>query len=225
MKGTVFAVALNHQSQRESWREAFEKAPYSTPPKTAVWFIKPHNTVIRAGEPIPFPQGETVLSGATVALVVGKTASRVRVEDAAEHIAGYALANEVSLPEESFYRPAIKAKCRDGFCPLGELVAVDSVDNLTIITEINGREADHWNTADLQRSAAELLSALSEFATLNPGDAILLGTPQSRVEIRPGDRVRILAEAFRRWKTRWWMSATSLLPTARRRTPRCLPSV
>lgn len=196
MKGTVFAVALNHQSQREAWREAFEKAPYNTPPKTAVWFIKPHNTVIRAGEPIPFPQGETVLSGATVALVVGKTASKVRVEDAAAYIAGYALANEVSLPEESFYRPAIKAKCRDGFCPLGEPVAVDNVDSLTIITEINGREADHWNTADLQRNAAELLSALSEFATLNPGDAILLGTPHSRVEIRPGDRVRILAEGF-----------------------------
>ena len=38
MKGTVFAVALNHQSQRDAWREAFEKAPYGTPPKTAVWF-------------------------------------------------------------------------------------------------------------------------------------------------------------------------------------------
>jgi 5-carboxy-2-oxohept-3-enedioate decarboxylase HpaG1 subunit (EC 4.1.1.68)/5-carboxy-2-oxohept-3-enedioate decarboxylase HpaG2 subunit (EC 4.1.1.68) len=196
MKGTVFAVALNHQSQLAAWGDAFTKPPYNAPPKTAVWFIKPHNTVIRAGEPIPFPQGETVLSGATVALVVGKTASKVRAEDAAEYIAGYALANEISLPEESFYRPAIKAKCRDGFCPLGELVAVDSVDNLTIITEINGREADHWNTADLHRSAAELLSALSEFATLNPGDAILLGTPQSRVEIRPGDRVRVLAEGF-----------------------------
>ena len=196
MKGTVFAVALNHQSQRAAWAEAFEKAPYNAPPKTAVWFIKPHNTVIRAGEPIPFPQGETVLSGATVALMVGKTASKVRVEEAAAYIAGYALANEISLPEESFYRPAIKAKCRDGFCPLGEPVAVDNVDNLTIITEINGREADHWNTADLHRNAAELLSALSEFATLNPGDAILLGTPQSRVEIRPGDRVRILAEGF-----------------------------
>jgi len=196
MKGTVFAVALNHQSQLAAWGDAFTKPPYNAPPKTAVWFIKPHNTVIRAGEPIPFPQGETVLSGATVALVVGKKASKVRAEDAAEYIAGYALANEISLPEESFYRPAIKAKCRDGFCPLGELVAVDSVDNLTIITEINGREADHWNTADLHRSAAELLSALSEFATLNPGDAILLGTPQSRVEIRPGDRVRVLAEGF-----------------------------
>ena len=196
MKGTVFAVALNHQSQRDAWRDAFEKAPYNMPPKTAVWFIKPHNTVIRTGDPIPFPQGETVLSGATVALVVGKTARNVPVDEAAEYIAGYALANEVSLPEESFYRPAIKAKCRDGFCPLGELAAVDHVDNLTIVTEINGREADHWNTADLQRNAAELLSALSEFATLSPGDAILLGTPHSRVPLQPGDRVRILAKGF-----------------------------
>jgi len=196
MKGTVFAVALNHQSQRDAWRDAFEKAPYNTPPKTAVWFIKPHNTVIRTGDPIPFPQGETVLSGATVALVVGKTARNVPVDEAAEYIAGYALANEVSLPEESFYRPAIKAKCRDGFCPLGELAAVDHVDNLTIVTEINDREADHWNTADLQRNAAELLSALSEFATLSPGDAILLGTPHSRVPLQPGDRVRILAKGF-----------------------------
>ncbi|EQA6241377.1 TPA: 4-hydroxyphenylacetate degradation bifunctional isomerase/decarboxylase [Enterobacter ludwigii] len=196
MKGTVFAVALNHQSQRDAWRDAFEKAPYNTPPKTAVWFIKPHNTVIRTGDPIPFPQGETVLSGATVALVVGKTARNVPVDEAADYIAGYALANEVSLPEESFYRPAIKAKCRDGFCPLGELAAVDHVDNLTIVTEINGREADHWNTADLQRNAAELLSALSEFATLSPGDAILLGTPHSRVPLQPGDRVRILAKGF-----------------------------
>ncbi len=63
-------------------------------------------------------------------------------------------------------------------------------------TKINGRPADHWNTADLQRNAAQLLSALSEFATLNPGDAILLGTPQARVEIQPGDRVRVLAEGF-----------------------------
>lgn len=76
--------------------------PLQSPPKTAVWFIKPRNTVIGCGEPIPFPQGEKVLSGATVALIVGKTATKVREEDAAEYIAGYALANDVSLPEESF---------------------------------------------------------------------------------------------------------------------------
>ncbi|MEO3992236.1 4-hydroxyphenylacetate degradation bifunctional isomerase/decarboxylase [Pseudocitrobacter cyperus] len=196
MKGTVFAVALNHRSQIDAWHHAFQQAPYKTAPKTAVWFIKPRNTIIGNGEAIPYPQGETVQSGATVALIVGKTASKVREEDAAQYIAGYALANEVSLPEESFYRPAIKAKCRDGFCPLGETVALKDVDNLTIITEINGREADSWNTSDLQRSAAQLLSALSEFATLNPGDAILIGTPQSRTEIQPGDQVRILAKGF-----------------------------
>lgn len=170
--------------------------PHKTPPKTAVWFIKPRNTVIGDGEAIPYPQGETVQSGATVALIVGKTARKVAAEEAANYIAGYALANDVSLPEESFYRPAIKAKCRDGFCPIGTLSAVRNVDDLTIITEINGREADSWHTGDLQRNAAQLLSALSEFATLNPGDAILIGTPHSRVTLRPGDRVRILADGF-----------------------------
>lgn len=196
MKGTIFAVALNHRSQRDAWRDAFEQSPYKTPPKTAVWFIKPRNTVTGGGDPIPFPQGQDVQSGATIALIVGKTARKVSEQDAADYIAGYALANDVSLPEESFYRPAIKAKCRDGFCPIGEMVALKNVDNLTIITEINGREADHWNTADLQRSAAQLLSALSEFATLNPGDAILIGTSHTRVSLHPGDQVRILAQGF-----------------------------
>ena len=196
MKGTIFAVALNHRSQLDAWREAFQQAPYKTPPKTAVWFIKPRNTVIGNGETIPYPKDETVQSGATVALIVGKTAHKVATEEAAAYIAGYALANDVSLPEESFYRPAIKAKCRDGFCPIGALATPSNVDELTIITEINGREADSWNTADLQRSSAELLSALSEFATLKPGDAILIGTPHNRVTLRPGDRVRILAEGF-----------------------------
>ena len=156
MKGTIFAVALNHRSQLDAWREAFQQAPYKTPPKTAVWFIKPRNTVIGDGEAIPYPQGETVQSGATVALIVGKTARKVAAEEAANYIAGYALANDVSLPEESFYRPAIKAKCRDGFCPIGTLSAVRNVDDLTIITEINGREADSWHTGDLQRNAAQL---------------------------------------------------------------------
>ena len=103
MKGTIFAVALNHRSQLDAWQEAFQQSPYKAPPKTAVWFIKPRNTVIGCGEPIPFPQGEKVLSGATVALIVGKTATKVREEDAAEYIAGYALANDVSLPEKELF--------------------------------------------------------------------------------------------------------------------------
>lgn len=196
MKGTVFAIALNHRSQLDAWHQAFCEAPYKTPPRTPVWFIKPRNTLATSGDAISYPAGEQVESGATLALVVGKQARKVSVENAEQYIAGYALANELSLPETGFYRPAIKAKCRDGFCPLGTVVPVSHIDGLTLITEINGRQADAWHIADLVRNAAEVLSALSEFATLNAGDMILLGTPHRRVALHPGDQVRILAQGF-----------------------------
>ena len=78
-------------------------------------------------------------------------------------------------------------------CPVGVLVPLSHVDAVDIITEINGKEANRWTTADLNRSAAELLCALSDFATLQPGDVILLGTPQQRVDIQPGDSITIKA--------------------------------
>lgn len=193
MKGTVFSVALNHRSQLDAWDQAFRSAPYQTPPKTPVWFIKPRNTHLINGGSIPFPAGETVQSGATLAVVIGTTARKVPVAKVADYVAGYALANDVSLPETSFYRPAIKAKCRDGFCPLGEVVPLNNVDRLEIVTEINGVEQDRWSTADLVRSVPELIAAISDFITLQPGDAVLIGTPHQRVEIKPGDRVTVRA--------------------------------
>lgn len=71
----------------------------------------------RRGDPVP--AGETVHSGGTLAVIIGDTARKVPAAQVSRYLAGYALANDVSLPESSFYRPAIKAKCRDGFCPLG----------------------------------------------------------------------------------------------------------
>ncbi|SFU61505.1 fumarylacetoacetate hydrolase family protein [Xenorhabdus koppenhoeferi] len=196
MIGTVFAVALNHRSQIDFWRGEFHKAPYKTPPKTPIWFIKPRNTVIGFGDVIPHPIGETVQSGATLALFIGQTSRNISVQDANQHIAGYALANEISLPETSFYRPAIKAKCRDGFCPIGQMIKSSTVESLDIVTEINGQEVDRWSTKDLVRSASELLAALSEFATLKTGDIILLGTPHQRVTLQPADKITVKAEGF-----------------------------
>ena len=57
--------------------------------------------------------------GPALGVVIGKDASRVSVENALAHVAGYTIVNEFSLPEDSYYRPAVKAKCRDGFCALG----------------------------------------------------------------------------------------------------------
>lgn len=196
MKGTVFAVALNHQSQITHWHEAFGQAPYKTPPKTPVWFIKPRNTLINSGDNILHPAGETVKSGATLALIIGKDARKVSQAEAKNYIAGFALANEVSLPEDSFYRPAIKAKCCDSFCPIGEMTTATLTSPVEIITLINGKEADRWSTKDLVRDAYELVAALSEFATLKAGDVILIGTPHQRATIQPGDQVVIQTEGF-----------------------------
>ncbi|MDV5227839.1 fumarylacetoacetate hydrolase family protein [Providencia rettgeri] len=196
MKGTVFAVALNHQSQITHWHEAFGQAPYKTPPKTPVWFIKPRNTLINSGDNILHPAGETVKSGATLALIISKDACKVSQAEAKNYIAGFALANEVSLPEDSFYRPAIKAKCCDSFCPIGEMTTATLTSPVEIITLINGKEADRWSTKDLVRDAYELVAALSEFATLKAGDVILIGTPHQRATIQPGDQVVIQAEGF-----------------------------
>lgn len=193
MKRTVYAVALNHPSQTAAWDAAFRAPPYQVPPKTPVWFIKPRNTHRTSQQSIALPAGEQTFSGGTLAVVIGKRARKVSAEHAQDYIAGFALANELSLAEESFYRPAIQAKCRDGFCPLGEVAMVSDAGNLDIITEVNGVEKQRWNTCELHRSAPELVAALSEFATLEPGDVILLGTPQQRIAIQEGDEVTVRA--------------------------------
>ena len=134
-------------------------------------------------------------SGATVALIVGKTARKVSADDAAS------LSLAMRWPMTSACRK--RAFTARRLRPNAAMVSarsvpapVDSVDNLTIITEINGREADSWNTGDPQRNAAELLSALSEFATLNPGDAILIGTLTPASRCSPAIACAILAEGF-----------------------------
>ncbi len=196
MVGTVFAVALNHKSQLDFWNDAFHTDPYKAPPKTPVWFIKPRNTIIANNDNIIHPQDLDVLSGGTIGIVIGKKATKVCACNAKEYIKGYCLVNEVSHPETSFYRPAIKAKCRDTFCPVGELSEVENVDNVTIETYLNGQLANSWSTADLLRNAYKLVEALTEFASLEEGDVLLIGTPQERVVINVGDEVEIRANGF-----------------------------
>lgn len=195
MKRSVFAVALNHRSQTEAWQARFHQSPYQTPPKTPVWFIKPRNTHRRDGDTIALPNEQTY-SGGTLAVIIGRTARKVAEGEAADYIRGFALANELSLAEAHFYRPAIKAKCRDGFCPIGEPAALKDAGALEIITEVNGVEQQRWSTADLHRDAAALIAALSEFATLQAGDVILLGTPQQRIPVSEGDSVTLRAQGL-----------------------------
>ncbi len=194
--GTVFGIALNYQGLLDSKIAEFNQDPYKTPPKTPVLYIKTPNTVVGHEGNIVFPAGvDAIQAGPALGVVIGKRASRVSEAEAMDYVGGYTAVNEVTLPEVSFYRPAVKAKCRDTFCPVGPVV-VDAADikdphALEIRLLVNGEVRQQNSTANFVRSIPELISFLSQFMTFEPGDLIITGVPEGRVDIAVGDKVEV----------------------------------
>jgi 5-oxopent-3-ene-1,2,5-tricarboxylate decarboxylase/2-hydroxyhepta-2,4-diene-1,7-dioate isomerase len=94
-------------------------------------------------------------TGTGPGVVIGRDASRVGEQDAMAHVAGYVIVNEFSQPEDSYYRPAVKAGCRDGFCPLSsEVIGRDEIADLhalPIRLLVNGEVRQQNSTANLVR--------------------------------------------------------------------------
>ena len=203
--GTVFGIALNDKALYAGLEAAFSDKPYVKPPTRPVLHIKTANTHIGYGAAIPAPaDGTPIYAGPSLGIVIGKRATRVSEADALAFVGGYTVVNEVSLAEISFYRPAVKAKCRDGFCPIGPVV-VDAADigdtsNLTIKTFINGQLSHTTSTDQLRAGVAELVSYLSSFMTLEAGDLIIAGTPErtAALALKAGDTVAIEIDAIGR---------------------------
>lgn len=193
--GTLFGVALNYQGLLDQHLAAFQQAPYQQPPTKPVLFIKTPNTRNAHAGVVLQPAGERLQPGPALGVVIGQRASRISLENAMAHVAGYVVVNEFSLPEDSYYRPAVKAKCRDGFCALGpQLVARDQVANpnqLSLKLFVNGELRQESSTADWVRDIPQLIAEISEFMTLYPGDVLITGTPQGRVDVQPGDQVEV----------------------------------
>lgn len=193
--GTLFGVALNYQGLLDQHLAAFQQAPYQKPPTKPVLFIKTPNTRNAHGGIVLQPAGERLQPGPALGVVIGQRASRVSLENAMEHVAGYVVVNEFSLPEDSYYRPAVKAKCRDGFCALGpQVIARDQVANpnqLSLKLFVNGELRQESSTADWVRDIPQLIAEISEFMTLYPGDVLITGTPEGRVDVQPGDQVEV----------------------------------
>lgn len=151
-------------------------------------------------EPILFLKSTTALNGpfddvhmppgcrkldweVELAIVIGRTARHVAEADAAGHIAGYAVINDVS--ERVFQNERLggwtKGKSSDTFAPLGPwLVTADEVPDplsLTLRLDVNGENRQHGSTSDMIFGPATLVSYISQFMTLLPGDVIATGTP------------------------------------------------
>ena len=191
--GTLFGVALNYTGLLQSRLAEFNQPPYQQPPQKPVLFIKTPNTRTTDGQAVTAPAGERLQPGPALGVVIGKTASRVAEQDALAHVAGYLIVNEFSLPEDSYYRPAVKAKCRDGFCALSSEVIptrdVPHAHNLILKLLVNGEVRQENTTANFVRSIPRLIAELSEFMTLHAGDVLITGTPEGRVDVVPGDEV------------------------------------
>jgi 5-oxopent-3-ene-1,2,5-tricarboxylate decarboxylase/2-hydroxyhepta-2,4-diene-1,7-dioate isomerase len=192
---TVVCAALNFRGTVASLADSFSRDPYKLPPKAPVLYFKPPNTLIGNDDPIPCPSGVAALRmGGTLGVIIGRTACRVREQDALKHVAGYVVVNDVSVPHESYYRPALKERCRDGFHPSGAMVegaAVAYPNDLSIRIYVNGDLKAENSTANLVRSVERLIADVTEFMTLGVGDMLVVGEPDNAPLATISDRVRV----------------------------------
>lgn len=194
--GTIYGVLLNYKGALASLGNAVHEAPYNGAPKAPILYIKPINTHIGYGSPIPLPTEITELAiGAALGVVIGRTATRVSENEAFEYVAGYTIVNDVSIPHSSVYRPAVSQLARDGFCPIGPWIIkpefINNPDDLGIRVFINGSLMQENTTANLIRSVARLIAEITDFMTLSVGDTLLVGIPENAPLAKAGDCVRI----------------------------------
>ncbi|QQE79795.1 fumarylacetoacetate hydrolase family protein [Alicyclobacillus sp. SO9] len=199
--GTVYGTLLNYKGELEAFGEVFTKPPYNQPPQAPILYIKPQNTLIATNIPVPLPQAvDKIQVGAALGIVIGETATRVKKEEAFAYIAGYTIANDISVPYDSVFRPGVKHRSRDGFCPIGPWIVsqndIPNPDNLDIRVFVNRTLRQANNTRNLVRSIARLLADVTEFMTLYRGDTLLVGTPEQAPLVSANDEVRIEIEGI-----------------------------
>lgn len=166
-------------------------------PPHPIYFLKPDNTFLAAGETIRYPRGrsERVVLEGEIGVVIGKTARQVGLEEADEYIFGYTCVNDVTaldILENDNYPQHVMSKSFDTFGVFGPVVARGmSPDTLKVESFVNGERCQDYGVDDLAFGPRELVSRLSQTMTLNPGDMIACGTSLGVSTIRPGDRVTI----------------------------------
>ena len=197
---TVYGTLLNHADALAALGDAVNLPPYKAPPKAPVLYIKPRNTHNTQGGNIVVPHGVAELEmGASLGIVIGRVACRVAEADALSVVAGYTVCNDVSVPHDSYYRPSLRFKCRDGFMPIGPSVVdvqhIARPDALGINVSIDGKVALRSSTAGMLRPVAVLIAAVTDFMTLSPGDVLMLGVPAGAPRARAGQRVSITIDS------------------------------
>ncbi len=179
-----------------TYRDHAKELGVGAPVEPAVFF-KPPSSLLAHGAPVVYPTGVDYLHyEAELAVVIGRRCRRVRPDAAPGVVRGYTIANDVTVRDfvHNFYRPPVKAKGWDTFCPIGPVIVEDEIADphrLGLRALVNGELRQHGTTADLAMTIWELIAFLTEFMTLEADDVILTGTPQGISHVYAGDRMRI----------------------------------
>ncbi|MDG1723142.1 MAG: fumarylacetoacetate hydrolase family protein [Flavobacteriaceae bacterium] len=153
-------------------------------PEEPVLFFKASSAIVGPFDPIVIPKGsEKTDWEVELAVVIGQKASYVSEADALNHIAGYVLHNDVSERAYQLERSGqwVKGKSCDTFAPIGPFIAtpdeIGDPNNLNLWLKLNGEEMQNSSTSDFIFNIQHVVSYISQFMTLLPGDIISTGTP------------------------------------------------
>ena len=198
----IVAIGLNYRLHAEEAGMPIPGEP--------IFFMKATSSICGPNDDVIIPKGSQKTDyEVELGIVIGTRASYIAVHDAAKHIAGYCVVNDVSEREYQMERGGqwTKGKSCDTFCPLGPwLVTTDEVGEagkLQVSTDVNGERRQNSNTADLIFGIEHIVSYVSHFMTLMPGDVIPTGTPSGVAMgfkpprfLKPGDTMRVAVEGL-----------------------------
>ncbi|CAL8973017.1 putative protein YisK [Tessaracoccus sp. O5.2] len=166
-------------------------------PESPLLFFKPNTSVIGPEDTILRPEGCTNLHfEGELAIVIGRICKQVPVERVPEVIFGYTIANDVTARDwQATDGQWARAKGSDTFLPLGPWMnthlTIEEAEHLGLETRLNDEVRQQGSTSQMVRGIPELVSYISSFTTLLPGDLILTGTPAGVGPMEPGDRVTV----------------------------------
>lgn len=215
--GNIFCAGANYQDHIEEMAQVMRQ-PLAKNAKQLgdnPWhFIKTsRSAVVGPGAVVQMPGFSANLDHEIeLAVVIGRKAKDVSIEDALDHVAGYTVANDLSVREvgraaspagSPFHYDWITMKCFDGSCPLGPWIVpagqIADPQDLAMKLWVNDQLHQDSSTKHMIFSIAEQIAWLSSRVTLQPGDLILTGTPAGvgmpyRRFLKPGDTLRLWIE-------------------------------
>jgi len=196
----VVCIGLNYRDHAEETGKPIPQEP--------ILFMKAPSSISGPNDDIVLPkEAEKGDWEVELGIVIGRTAQYVAEADWQDYVAGYCVINDVSERAFQIERGGqwVKGKSADTFCPIGPwLVTADEVadpQRLSLGAEVSGEMMQNGSTGDMIFGCAELVSYVSRFMTLLPGDVIATGTPagvgfaRDRF-LRPGDTVRLFVEGL-----------------------------